>query len=154
MAATLALIEDNPKSTHSEGRARVGLPPGPLGRHPGSKAKISKVLRTLLDALDENDLTQVVRVYRDAMNATRTFYLGPQGDEKGQWVTEADHKTRITAANMVAAYMEGLPIQRQIQMRGDFVELGDMLRNMQASGEARRLMPAIKSLPTVAERKE
>lgn len=146
MAATLKVLE----STQGKTLARVT---GPLGRHPGTKAKISRVLRTLLDALDDEDLSAVVRVYREAMGATRTFFLPPHGKgEKGRWATEPDHKTRIAAANMVAAYMEGLPIQRQLTMRGEFAELGEMINEMRASGEAARLMPAqLLSLPSTSE---
>lgn len=117
------------------------------------------VMRTLLEALGEDDLAAVVRVYREAMNAERSFWKETGRDPKtgksiGAWHSEPDHKTRISAANMVAAYMEGLPIQRQIQMRGDFVELGDLLHGARASGEAMRLMPAIKSLPSIPDAKE
>jgi hypothetical protein len=112
-----------------------------------SGLRIPAVIKTLLDTLGEEDLANVARVYRDAMTATRRFWKNEgtdaKGKAKGRWVVEPDHRTRISAANMVAAYMEGLPVQRQIALRGEFSELGDMIREMNESGEARRLLPAL-----------
>lgn len=121
--------------------------------------RIPAQIKTLLTMLEAGDLDSVVTVYRDAMTATRKYWIDEGKDErgkcKGHWETEADHRTRITAANMVAAYMEGLPIQRQIQMRGDFVELSQLIDSARQSSEAMRLLnvSAI-SLPSGSEGSE
>jgi hypothetical protein len=92
--------------------------------------KIPKVIRTLLDSISDDDVEAVGRVYREAMNATHRYWRDDgkdpkTGRAKGAWVIEPDHKTRLAAANMIAAYKEGLPVQRQIRLGANFTELRD-----------------------------
>lgn len=153
---TLNLVERSRKKTATLIRASAHARetgkavPGPVGRIP-------VVIKTLLDALGDEDLAEVVRVYREAMNATRRYWIDEGKDDdgriKGHWEIEADHRIRILAANMVAAYMEGLPVQRQIRMQGDFVELGELLRDANRSGEGRRLL-SFHSLPSGTDRSD
>jgi hypothetical protein len=103
--------------------------------------KIPKVIRTLLDSINDDDLDQVARVYREAMNAERRYWRddgenAETGQAKGVWVIEPDHKTRIAAANMVAAYKEGLPVQRQIRLDAHFDELSDVVERFKRSPAA------------------
>jgi hypothetical protein len=93
-------------------------------------AKIPRMIRTLLDALTDEDLDRVARVYREAMDAETWVWVDEGNDEKtgrakGYRQFLPDHKTRIAAANMVAAYKEGLPVQRQIRLDANFTELRD-----------------------------
>lgn len=156
MPVTLELIDKTRRKVGAAIRAHAHEVK--TGNERGSNGRgvvIPQVIKTLLSCLNDEDLSAVVRVYREAMVAERRFWIDEGKDEngraKGRWEIEADHKTRISAANMVAAYMEGLPVQRQIQVRGEFVELGDMLKAMSGSGEARRLLPGVESLPSASE---
>lgn len=104
-------------------------------------------IRTLFEALTNDDIIRVAEVYREAMHAERQFWVD-QGRSKtghalGYWQKEPDHKTRIAAANMVAAYRDGLPIARQLALQGTFEELGILLESMRSSGEAARLLGAM-----------
>lgn len=158
MGVTLAIIEESRKSTGRQIRAYAHEVSGGPASGDIKGLRIPAPIKTLLSALTDDDLDTVVRVYRDAMGATRRFWVDEGKDEngraKGHWQEEEDHRVRVQAANMVAAYMEGLPIQRQVMIGGKFAELGDMIREMRLSGEAARLLPAVHSLPTTAEATE
>ena len=132
--------------TNSQGESRVRAQEKLRAKLERGKV-VPAIMKSLLDALDEGDIAAVVRVYREAMLATRRYWRNGGKSESGQalgeWITEPDHRSRLAAANMVAAYLEGLPVQRQIQFRGDFVELGELLGGARQSGEAMRLMPRV-----------
>jgi hypothetical protein len=94
-----------------------------------------------MDAMDEDDIAQVVRVWREAMNATHRYWRDEgkdpkTGRAKGCWITEPDHKTRIAAANIFAAYKEGLPIQRQVNFNMGHEELRDVIEKAKKSPAA------------------
>jgi len=121
--------------------ARAGLRIGQEARKSNAKmVKIPKVIRTLLDAMNDDDLDQVARVWREAMNATQQRWIDQGKDESGRaqgYVDETpDHKTRLAAANMVAAYKEGLPVQRQIRLDAHFDELSDVVERFKRSPAA------------------
>jgi hypothetical protein len=101
-----------------------------------TKVRMPKIVRTLLSAIDEDDIDKVARVWREAMDATTMTYDLPSKT----WVERPDHNTRIKAANMVAAYKEGLPVQRQIQLQGNIEDLNATLERIQSSPEAARAM--------------
>lgn len=50
------------------------------------------------------------------------------GGQEVQFVS--DNKTRLEAVKVVAAYTEGLPIQRQVQITGDFKDLTAETKNV------------------------
>jgi hypothetical protein len=110
--------------------------------------KIPKIIRTLLDALTDEDLDRVARVYREAMDAETWVWVDEGNDEKtgrakGHRQFLPDHKTRIAAANMVAAYKEGLPVQRQVRLDGKFSELSDVVERFKQSPAGQRYMRLI-----------
>jgi hypothetical protein len=122
----------------------------------GKPVKIPTVIKSLLDSLNADDIDAVARVYREAMLATHRYWSDEgkdpkTGRAKGKWVIEPDHKTRITAANMVAAYSEGLPIQRQVQLNANFKDLSEDLRALKGSPEAMRMLRSLGGLPDVQE---
>lgn len=64
-----------------------------------------------------------IQVLIDGMKATRPVYV------RGQVVgTEPDWKERRENAALILAYVEGRPVERQIQARGEFEDL-EALRN-------------------------
>jgi hypothetical protein len=116
-------------------------------KHSGA-IKIPRVVRTLLDSITDHDLDAVARVYREAMNATHRYWRDDgkdpkTGRAKGEWVIEPDHKTRLAAANMVAAYKEGLPVQRQIHLGANFTELKDVVARFKQSPAGQRYLRLI-----------
>ena len=110
--------------------------------------KLPKVLRTLLDAITDDDVDMVVKVWREAMVATRSFWRESGRDPEtkksiGEWVTEPDHRTRLEASKLVAAYKEGLPIQRQAHFHGTFEDLGQALGKLASSPEGARALASL-----------
>jgi hypothetical protein len=124
---------NHPKKRGPDARAGASGDAGPpVGGKAAAVVKIPKVIRTLLDSMSDDDLDQVARVYREAMDATTTMW---DVNEK-KLITLPDHKTRIAAANMVAAYKEGLPVQRQIRLGAHFDELSDVVERFKRSPAA------------------
>jgi hypothetical protein len=119
----------HPKKREPDARAGASGGAGRAGEKAVVVVKIPKVIRTLLDSMNEDDLDQVARVYREAMNATTTMW----DVNERKLITLPDHKTRIAAANMVAAYKEGLPVQRQIRLGAHFDELRDVVERAKRS---------------------
>jgi hypothetical protein len=92
--------------------------------------KIHPVMSRLLAAMTDDDIDRVAQVYREAMQAETWIWIDEGKDEetgraKGHRQFLPDHKIRLQAANMVAAYKEGLPVQRQIRLDANFTELRD-----------------------------
>jgi hypothetical protein len=125
VAEKIATYKSKKRRTLARARASVD------GKH-NAVVKIPKAIRTLLDCINENDLEQVARVYREAMNATTRMW---DVNEK-KLIEFPDHKTRVAAANMVAAYKEGLPVQRQIRLDAKFGELKDKVAAFKRSPAA------------------
>lgn len=107
--------------------------------------KAEKVLRSLLSAITEDDVEQVVQVWREAMSAVSKRWIdqgkdAETGRAKGFWEELPDHRTRIEAAKMVAAYKEGLPVARQVTLGGTFEELRDVLNAAKTSPAAQEAL--------------
>lgn len=107
--------------------------------------RVPRIIRGLIDALDDDDIFAVARTYRDALTAETRQWEGAGKDPKtgralGQWVVTPDHKTRIQAANMIAAYKEGLPVQRQVILTNAFEAMDQVLGRMETSPEAARIL--------------
>ena len=104
------------------------------------KSLVEKIAANLADVLTEEDLERVAKVYRDALGAKQRFWIDEGKDEFGRsighWEWQDDHKTRIQAANMIAAYKEGLPVQRQVVLTKAFESADEMLAKIKASPEA------------------
>ena len=87
--------------------------------------ELSKVIHTLMEILTDEDLRSVAEVYRGALHANQRHWVDEGRDPKlgrarGHWEVIPDFKTRIAAANMIAAYKEGLPVQRQVVLTKAF----------------------------------
>lgn len=111
---------------------------------PATLVKTLNKLKTLSDAISEGDLDMVLVVYRDAMTAEQRYWVDEGKDEngraKGRWEIMPDHNTRIKAANMVAAYKEGLPIQKQMVFTARFEDMSETLAKLQAQPSILELM--------------
>jgi hypothetical protein len=136
------------KSKKRRKLARAGLRNGQeSSKNNATVVKIPKVIRTLLDSINDDDVNQVALVWREAMKATNERWIDQGKDANGRalgYVSETpDHKTRIAAANMVAAYKEGLPVQRQIRLDAHFDELSEDVAALKRSPAALAFLEAL-----------
>jgi hypothetical protein len=105
--------------------------------------------KKLIDLLKPEYLDRAVQVWVDGLKATKDVY-----DARAkEWTTQPDWKERREAANMIVAYFEGRPIERQMVMKGSFRDLNDTLARMKQSPEAMRVLQELypEELPTVQE---
>jgi hypothetical protein len=101
-----------------------------------------------MEILTDEDLQSVVEVYRGALHANQRHWVDEGKDPKtgrarGHWEIIPDFKTRIAAANMIAAYKEGLPVQRQLVVAKTFRSAEETVSKLRQSPE---LIQALKSL--------
>lgn len=116
-------------------RARVTKPIVPANSD--KLAKSNRILRSLVDAIDDDDVSEVLAVWRRAMKATRKYWQDPKkGEKRGRWVAEPDFRTQLEASKLVAAYKEGLPVQRQVNLNIGHEELADVLAKAKSSPAA------------------
>lgn len=139
-------IAEHTKTHGTSSRARVHeIPPGY-----GGKVKIPARLKSLLDELNDDDIDRVAVVYRECMTATFKVWIDEgkhkNGRAKGHWEVSPDYKTRLAAANMVAAYKEGLPVQRQITLAGKFKDLSEMMGQLQDSPQGKQLLAELPAI--------
>lgn len=70
-----------------------------------------------------------------ALKATRS-----QHGSKGEGLkTEADHATRVKAAELILAYAEGRPVERSVKLTGDFSNYDDRLEKLCSTPEGLRI---------------
>ena len=105
-------------------------------------------IQTLMEILTDEDLRSVAEVYRGALHANQRHWVDEGKDPKtgrarGHWEVIPDFKTRIAAANMIAAYKEGLPVQRQVVLTKAFESADETIKKIKDSPE---LLKAIQAL--------
>ena len=81
---------------------------------------------------------------RDGLKATRRYWSKEQKD----FVEEPDYGVRVKTAELVLAYAEGRPVERQVRLSGDFKGFNEKLEQLCATPEG--LAMAVK-LGLVAE---
>ena len=116
-------------------------------KKPSRATSVSKVIQTLMEILTDEDLKCVAEVYRGALRANQRHWVDEGRDPKtgrarGHWEIIPDFKTRIAAANMIAAYKEGLPVQRQVVLAKAFQSAEETIKIRQCP----ELIEAIKGL--------
>ncbi len=134
MAATLQIPNEKPRDS----RARVGdTETAPVKFN-------SELTKKLAELLTADDLEAAVKVWREGMLAVKMVW-----NAKLQAYIDGgpDWQIRRDMSELVAAYMEGRPMERQMVASGSFQELAELLNEMRTSGEAMRLMPAVRELP-------
>lgn len=100
---------------------------GPVTRARAKRREIIKLAETLIDMLEPHR-KEAIQVWIDGMRATKPIY------EKGIRVgEEPDWKERRENAALIIAYLEGKPIEKQIQAHADFEDLGSLLQAMRHS---------------------
>lgn len=108
------------------------------------------MIQTLMEILTDEDLQSVAQVYRGALRANQRHWVDegkdPEtGRARGHWEVIPDFKTRIAAANMIAAYKEGLPVQRQVVLKKAFTSADETIKKIKGSPELMRAFEAMKS---------
>lgn len=140
-------IAEHTKTHGSNARARAEEQRGKYG----VPVKIPKVMKSLLDSITDDDIDRVARAWREAMGATtKTYDIVAK-----KFVEQPDHNTRMKAGQLIAAYREGLPVQRQITLAGKFKDLSEMLGQLKGSPQGQQLLaelePAIEVESSVQE---
>ncbi len=104
-------------------------------REPGGR-KNNEIAKKLFDLLNSDDLAGAVAVWRSGMKATKFVW-----SQKAQCYIDTgfpDWDVRERMSLAIAAYMEGKPIERQVQVTGSFEDLGQMIGRINASPAAMR----------------
>jgi hypothetical protein len=102
----------------------------------GSIAKVIRRAASIAELLTENDQRENLRVIREAKRAThRVFNFETKKTE-----AVPDHKTRLAGVMLDLAYREGKPVERSMELTGNFKELSEVLADLEQSPEARRLL--------------
>jgi hypothetical protein len=130
-------VKQKIRAKKNAGGSRAQVQRGSSNHAPA--VKIPKVIKALLETIQSDDIDSVARVWREAMGATTAIYDLP----KKKWIERPDHNTRLKAANMVAAYAEGLPVQRQIQLNANLETLAETLESVKSSPETIRALEAV-----------
>lgn len=131
-------IAEHTKTHGSNARARAAEQPGKYG----VPVKIPKVMKSLLDSITDDDIDRVARAWREAMGATtKTYDIVAK-----KFVEQPDHNTRMKAGQLIAAYREGLPVQRQITLAGKFKDLGEMLGQLRDSPQGQQLLAELPAI--------
>ena len=82
-------------------------------------------------ALRDNALTALA----EGLTATKT-----QWDTKEKGLrTDPDHSTRVKSAELILAYAEGRPVERKVNLTGDFNNYDSKLEKLLASPEGMRV---------------
>lgn len=149
MPPSLQIIEPASQKDAKTSRARVGRGESDGAAEPGPI--IPDLAKKLQDMLTADDLAGAVKVWREGLQAVKMVW----NNKLGTYVEAGpDWQIRRDMSEMIAAYMEGKPMERQMSISGTFEELSDLLKTMSTSGEAARLMPFVHSLPSATERRE
>jgi hypothetical protein len=120
---------------------------GPVTRARAKRREIIKLAEKLIDMLEPHR-REAVQVWIDGMRATKPIY------EKGKRVgEEPDWKERRKNAALIIAYLEGKPIEKQIQANAEFEDLQTLMERMNQSPAARVALAEV-SLQKTVEGKE
>lgn len=107
-----------------------------------------QIAASLANFLTEEDLADVVAVYRAGLRATQRVWIAEEavderGRRRGHWEHHPDFRTRLACADMIAAYKEGLPVQRQAILVQQFESMDQTRERVSHSPE---LLKAIGNL--------
>jgi hypothetical protein len=134
-----------PKNEEPTPRAGAQEPQATKTRPLSVKEKIAIGLANILT---DEDIQKVVEVYRDGLKATqRIWQENTHRDEKGRlrgsWVEVPDWKTRKACADMIAAYKEGLPVQRQAILVQKFESMEETKERVTQSPEMLKVIAGL-----------
>lgn len=117
-----------------QGRARAHSAP-----KKSTEKSESPVIKSLVEAITQNDIDLVLAAWRRALKAKRRMW----DVIKKKWIFEPDVRAQLEATKLITAYKEGLPVQRQVVLNADYADLGKDLKKLQASPESLRMMKSL-----------
>ena len=124
--------------------AQRGAPAKKAVRRRRKEGEITKVARTMKvvvgpDGMAKIDippevLTNAIEALEENLQATKAIKVGDEWDEV------PDYAVRQKAIETLLAYGVGLPVQRQIQIRGNFTSWEDKLAKVAGTPEGQRML--------------
>jgi hypothetical protein len=98
-----------------------------------------RAVRRLADCINEGAPEASAKVIAEAKVATHRIF-----DVQAKVLVEVpDHKTRLAAVTLELAYVEGLPVKREIVLTGSFESGESVIERLKGSPEAMRVMLGI-----------
>jgi hypothetical protein len=113
--------------------------PGPLARARASQAHISTKKQETLHDLLAPYLSAAVQAWADGLKATKVAWN--QATHSFEDTGFPDNKVRADCARAIVEYVIGKPIERSLEVSGNYKELTEVLEELKQSPEARRLLP-------------
>jgi len=116
-----------------------------------------QIAATLAEKLTDDDLDKVVVVYREGLEATTKIWKEARGRHpdgrliRGHWEFLPDWRTRKACADMIAAYREGLPVQRQQILVGKFRDIEQTRAVVGSSPEALKAISGLRAAGLAVE---
>jgi hypothetical protein len=98
-----------------------------------------RAVRRLADCINDGAPEASAKVIAEAKVATHRIF-----DVQAKVLVEVpDHKTRLAAVTLELAYVEGLPVKREIVLTGSFESGESVIERLKGSPEAMRVMLGI-----------
>ena len=121
------------------------------GPKPAANSIPQRVAASLTGILTDEDLADVAAVYREGLKATQRIWVedatvDERGRRMGRWEHHPDYRVRKACADMIAAYKEGLPVQRQQVLIEKFESTGEKMERYRQSPEMMNVLKALSGL--------
>ena len=136
-------IEEVKKSPGQNGDARVkdraevfGEQLEILRKKEPSIRPVVRAVRRLADCINEGSAEANAKVIENAKVAVHRVF----DPETKRLIEVPDHKTRLAAVTLELAYVEGLPVKREIVLTGSFESGESVIERLKNSPEAMRLL--------------
>jgi hypothetical protein len=117
-------------------RALTPKKDGPVTRVRGREGEICVENTKNLQELLAPHLPKAIRSWIDGLKATKIAW------QHDKWVDTGfpDWKERRECGRQIVEYLIGKPTERSMEISGSYTELSDVLKSLEQSPEARRLM--------------
>lgn len=110
-----------------------------------------KIIASLATILTDDDLLEVAEVYRRGLRAKQRIWVDnawtdEKGRLRGEWREVDDFRTQKACADMIAAYKEGLPVQRQAILVQKFESIDETRARVSESPEMLKVIGNLSKL--------
>lgn len=109
-----------------------------VARARASGGSVSSGNTQKLDDLLSPYLAQAVQAWVEGLKATKLIWN--QSTHRFEDTGFPDHKERRESAQKIVEYLVGKAIERSLEITGSYSELSDVLKSLEQSPEARRLL--------------
>ena len=132
-----------PKAQQQLKPKKEGNPSRASAQEPARPDRVSipqKIIASLATILTDDDLLEVAEVYRRGLRAKQRIWVDnawtdEKGRLRGEWREVDDFRTQKACADMIAAYKEGLPVQRQAILVQKFESIDETRERVSHSPE-------------------